>query len=188
MNELENIDELQKNEKLQHALLEVDQIVFKGCLDQLSQFNIQPLNCELEEAVTKIRLNKLTRIVYDKNENNLDKLVNAFGSLHSCNSSLVMILKGQKQYTDVYIGTNKIDGRNGMNGFDAGETLKAALHGNFQGIEFGDPLFDTDIESLLKSIESNNSHIASVVGVPSLKSEKKESFSQGSLLQNSRKQ
>ena len=30
MNELENIDELQKNEKLQHALLEVDQIVFKG--------------------------------------------------------------------------------------------------------------------------------------------------------------
>lgn len=180
MNELQNVDDLQKNENLELALLEVDQIVFKGCLDQIKTFDILPLNSDLEEAVTKIRLNKLTRIVYDKNENNLDKLVNAFASLHSCNSSLVIILKGQKQYTDVYIGTNKIDSSNGMSGGDAGETLTASLQGNFQGIEFGEPLFSSDIESLLNPIESeNNSHIASVLGVPSLKSEEKEGFSQG---------
>jgi len=180
MNELQNVDDLQKNESLELALLEVDQIVFKGCLDQIEKFDILPLNNDLEEAVTKIRLNKLTRIVYDKNENNLDKLVNAFASLHSCNSSLVIILKGQKQYTDIYIGTNKIDSSNGMSGGDAGETLIASLQGNFQGIEFGEPLFSSDIESLLNPIESdNNNHIASVLGVPSLKSEEKEGFSQG---------
>ncbi|MFT5717147.1 MAG: hypothetical protein ACI9T7_001333 [Oleiphilaceae bacterium] len=180
MNELQRIEELQKNENLQLALLEVDQIVFKGCLDQIEQFSLLPVDCDFEDAVTNIRLNKLTRIVYDKNENNLDKLVNAFASLHSCNSSLVIILKGQKQYTDIYIGTNKIDSSNGMSGGDAGETLKAALQGNFQGIEFGEPLFNSDIESLLNPIESeNNSHIASVLGVPSLKSENNEGFSQG---------
>jgi len=180
MNELQQVDELQQRERLQLALLEVDQIVFKGCLDQIDKFDVVPVNGGLEEAVEKIRLNKLTRIVYDKNENNQDKLVNAFGSLHSCNSALVIILKGEKQYTDIYIGTSKIDGSNGMSGYDAGETLKAALQGNFQGIEFGEQLFSSDIESLLKPIENeSNSHIASVVGVPSLKSEEKESFSQG---------
>lgn len=180
MGELQEFNEPQNDEKLQLALLEVDQIVLKGYLNQIETFKLAPLQTNLDDAVTNIRLNKLIRIVYDKNEDNLDKLVNAFGALHSCNSSLVIILKGEKQYTDIYIGTNKTDNYNGMNGYDAGETLKAALQGNFQGVEFGAPLFNSDIESLLETLNSeSNNHIASVVGVPSLKSEEKGSFSQG---------
>ena len=171
------MNELQIAEELQISLREVGSVVFKGYLDFIEHFDIQPLDCSLDDAIINIRLTKLTRIVYDKHENNLDKLMNAFGALHSSDSSLVILLKGKKEYTDIYIGTNKL---NSNDAFDADATLKAALHGNFQGIEFGEDLFNSDIEALLKPMESSDkNYITSIVGVPSLKRDDDSAFSQG---------
>jgi DNA helicase HerA-like ATPase len=177
MNELTLQD---KQELLQASLLEVDNIVFKGYLDNIKNFEIEPLDTLLPDAVQKIRLNKVTRIVYDKNEDNLDKFNNAYAALHSCDSALTIILKGSKKWTDIYIGTNKINADAAFSGYDAGETLTAALNGNFQGIEFGEKMFDDDIQDIALNIKSSeNNYLTSVAGVPSFKSDDKKEFVQG---------
>lgn len=177
MNDLATLD---KKEVLQASLIEIDNIVFKGYLDIIKKFEIMPLDSLLIEAIPNIRLNKITRIVYDKEENNLDKFNNVFSALHSCDSGLTIILKGKKKYTDIYIGTNKTNLSNGIKGHEAGETLKAALNGNFQGIEFGEEMYEDDIQDIVVDIKApENNYVTSVAGVPGFKSDNKEEFSQG---------
>ncbi len=175
------MQELQKREMLQATLLELDSIVFKGYLDNLGSQDVIPLGTSVGDGVAKIRLNKIARIVYDKNENNFDKFNNVFSAMHNCDSSLVIVIKSSVVHTDLYIGTNKTNSSAGFSGAEADQTLKAALAGNFPGLEFSDPpLYKDDIECLANSINSDSqNYIASVIGVPSLKSDDKNEFVQG---------
>ena len=174
------MQELQKTESLQTALYEMDRVVFKGYLENITDYPVLPLETTLNEAVNKIRMRKVSRIIYDKNEDNLDKFNSVFSSVHSCHSSVVLILKGSKAHTDIYIGTNKISSDAEFNGSEAMETLDAAINGNFPGIDLSNNLYADEIESLLRPIQGDGCiAIASVAGVPSLKNDASGSFSQG---------
>ncbi|MBL4940039.1 MAG: ATP-binding protein [Rhodospirillaceae bacterium] len=164
-------------EKLQLALLETETIVFKGYLDAVAHLPVIPLETSLEETLPQVRLQRVTRIVYDKDEDTLGKFNSVFSALHSFNCNVVVILKAVKSHTDIYIGTRKNDGEIGS---DADQTLTAAIAGNFPGIQFGERVFDEDIHKLLSPLEgSDMSAIASIAGVPSLKNDDLNSFSQG---------
>jgi len=164
-------------EKLQLALIETEVVVFKGYLDAITHLPVVPLETTLEETLPQVRLQKLARIVYDKEEDTLGKFNSVFSALHSFNCNVVVILKAVKTHTDIYIGTRKNDGEIGS---DADQTLKAAIGGNFPGIQFGERVYDTDIHKLLSPLESREmSAISSVAGVPSLKNDDLDSFSQG---------
>lgn len=164
-------------EKLQLALIETEAVVFKGYLDAITHLLVVPLETTLEETLPQVRLQKLARIVYDKEEDTLGKFNSVFSALHSFNCNVVVILKAVKTHTDIYIGTRKNDGEIGS---DADQTLKAAIGGNFPGIQFGERIYDTDIHELLSPLESREmSAISSVAGVPSLKNDDLDSFSQG---------
>lgn len=167
-------------QQLVQAMAEFDTVVFKRYLDQLNQFELVPVDGSLEKAVTNTRIRKLTRIVYDRNEDNLSKFNSVFSALHSCNSSVVLILKAERSHTDIYIGTHKLVNNGGLAGFDAMETLEAAMKGNFPGVDISTNLLNKEIYSLLNPIQGEEvESIASVVGVPSQKGDDVKTFSQG---------
>ncbi len=165
---------------LQASMFEVDDIVFKGYLDKMKDFDLIASDDLLEDALKNIRLNKITKIVYDKEQNNQDKLNNVFSAMHSSDSGLVLILKANKTHTDIYIGVNKISTSNNMSAHAANETLKAAFAGNFQGIEFDEQMYVDELRNLaleIKHYEQN--YISNVLGVPSFKNDDKDGFVQG---------
>jgi len=160
------------------SLVEIENIVFKGALDHITELNVVPLESDLSEAIKQVRLRKIGTIVYDRNEDNLSKYNSVFSSLHSCNSSVSLIIVGSEKLVELYIGTNKLDTSNNTHGHDAAETLDAAIKGNFPGIDLGSNLFFDQIQDVLKPFLDFNS-VSSVAGVPSLKNEDTTSFSQG---------
>ncbi|QAB14615.1 ATP-binding protein [Hydrogenovibrio thermophilus] len=165
---------------LQNALVEMDAVVFKRYLDYLNQFDLVPLDTTLDDAISNIRLRKISSIVYDREEDNLDKFNSVFSAVHSSDSAVCLILDAKKTHTDLYIGTHKLDQSRGSSITGAMNTLEAALKGNFQGIDISENLMDTDIHAVLSSMMSNNVNcIATVQGVPSLKDDAKETFAQG---------
>ena len=166
--------------QLVQSVAEFDTVVFKRYLDQINQFDLVPLNTSLESIITNTRVRKLTRIVYDREEDNLQKFNSVFSALHSSNSAVVLILKAERSHTDIFIGTHKTANQSGMAGYDAMETLEAAMKGNFPGVDISTNLFNKDIYKLLDPIQGDGMNaIASVVGVPSLKDEDAKTFSQG---------
>lgn len=162
------------------SVSEFDSIIFKRYLDQINLLNPVPLTATLESVVTNTRVRKITRIVYDRNEDNLQKFNSVFSALHSSNSSVLLILDAKRTHTDIYFGTYKSSNQSSLAGYDAMETLDAAMKGNFPGVDISTNLFNKDIYGLLNPIQGPEiSAIASVVGVPSLKSEDAKTFSQG---------
>lgn len=167
-------------QNLVRAITEFDTVIFKRYLDKINQFELVPIESTLENVVTNTRIRLLTRIVYDRDEDNLSKFNSVFSALHSCNSSVILILKAERTHTDIYIGTHKLSNSSGLAGFDAMETLEAAMKGNFPGVDISTNLFNKEIYSLLNQMQDNEvQSVASVMGVPSQKGEDAKTFSQG---------
>ena len=159
----------------------LENIVFKSFLEQLEDASVySPAG---DDGVDRIKLQKIERIVYDKDEDNIEKLNNVFSAVHSTEGSVCFVLKGNKEKTDLYIGT-KYSGSDKNYADEPMESLENAVKGNFPGIVGSQSrCTDKEIEELLYShLDGNNGAIASVTGVPSLKSEKQdknEGFIQG---------
>lgn len=171
------MSEVTTKNNLESTVIEMNNVVFKGFLNEIDQYPLVQLNDSLEQTIHSIRIRKIAQITYDRNEDILVKLNSIFAAMHSSDSCLSFIIQGHYNgHTDLYLATYK--DKNG--GHDAMETLQAALKGNFPGINVENNLDVNQISSLLKPIQANNHQIiASVAGVPSLKNDDKKAFSQG---------
>lgn len=175
-----NMPIVTEKQQLFYALNEFDSIVLKGCLDNLKSYELVHLDTTLAETINSTRMRKITRIVYDKDEDKQSKFNNLFSSMHSAQSSVILVLKAELAHTDIYIATQKIDESTSAASQDAMNTLVAAMAGNFPGIDISSNLVSSQIENLLSSIRSSDINaIASLVGVPSHKQENSEFFIQG---------
>ena len=168
---------------LTKSLQVCDDILNKRYLEQIKDYPALIDNTEIAEVITeRLGVRYISKIVYDSNEDNLDKLNNVFAAMNNANSRLFILLEAKEKQTGVYIGTCD-------NGESAGQnisvsTLENSLQSNFPGIkvekvvesESKQPL--TGIFNRLNHRETVNS-IACVSGIPSLKSEKEIGFVQG---------
>ena len=77
----------------------------------------------------KLRIFKISKIVYDPNEQINDKFISVYGSLHALNSAVALIIRSDKNEVGFYAAVRSEDNP-GM----AGETLSSSLRGNFPGI------------------------------------------------------
>lgn len=149
----------------------------KGYLSNKENFEIVKIQDEIKSLSfsTGIRMLKLNKIVYDEKENILDKLSNVFTALYGNNTTLFLILDSDGETCNFYLG---VKDENAIT--RSFSTLKASLSGNFSGIEYNDQLDTKKIENLMKNILKDEiMEISTVTGIPSLKSENKESFLQG---------
>lgn len=129
---------------------------------------------------TTIRLMHLTKFVYEKDINIVDKFTSVYSSLHSLEASLIIKLISDGNKCDIYYGIKKVD-----DSAKSLKVLKGAIEGNFPGTIFNDDekehqgLLTNEIEILQKNLFDKVTEISTVSGVPSLKNSEDEKFIQG---------
>ncbi|MFB5089470.1 DUF87 domain-containing protein [Psychrobacillus sp. PGGUH221] len=124
-----------------------------------------------------IRLFQVTKIIYDKNEDVTEKLVNIYNTVGSLDSSLILILDSDGEEVSLYIG---IQSKHVLSAQDA---LEKSFKGNFPGTELKN-LRNAQIQEVMdevlegKNVKHHRS-ICSVTGVPALKDIENKGYIQG---------
>lgn len=157
--------------------------VQKNYLSELTKHKVVPVPDHIKELSVRnhIRLFKLTKIVYDKNEDVLDKLTTVYNALTNANGSVIMVLDSNEKETNIYLGVRTDTKQNNINSVK--ETLEKSFVGNFAGSEFTrlkNPEIETLIENIAKPVANGSGYaISAVSGIPSLKDQDKTKFVQG---------
>ncbi|MBQ1659616.1 MAG: ATP-binding protein [Clostridia bacterium] len=141
-----DIDSL-KN-KLSQASLLVDDIVRKNYLRSLSELEIVPLPPEMKN-ISKIRLFRVTEMVYQKKEYSTYKFSSVFSAVQNLNCGVFIIADSNGEKTDFYMGVRSLDDKHSTKSLR--DTLKNALTGHFPGVKTLDYL-DEEAEKVLSDI------------------------------------
>ncbi|WP_262174229.1 ATP-binding protein [Saccharococcus sp. Marseille-Q5394] len=172
-----------KQEELQRAYVLSNEFVEKNYLSELAECNVATLPKEIQAFNTQnnVRLFKVNKLVYDKNESNLDKLVTVFNTIGNIDSSLIFLIDSDGDHTDLYVGIRTSAADQLAN--PAKEALEKSFAGNFPGSDIRS-LRNSEIENVIERVftsdlSSTEKVISSVSGIPSLKVEDKSKFVQG---------
>ncbi|MEK4715732.1 ATP-binding protein [Sporosarcina sp. FSL K6-5500] len=175
--------DIRKQEELQQAYVLSNEFVEKNYLSELAKCNVATMPKEIQAFSTQnnVRLFKVNKLVYDKNENNLDKLATVFNTIGNMDSTLLFMIDSDGDHTDLYVGIRSRTSDQFAN--PAKEALEKSFAGNFPGSEIRS-LRNTEIENVIDKIftsdlTSTEKVISSVSGIPSLKDEDKTKFVQG---------
>lgn len=170
-------------EELEDGLQLASSFVQKNYISELTSHEVVPVDTALEQISIRqhIRLFKVGKLVYDKNENIIDKLSSVYNALFNVRSAIIMILDSDGEQTNLYLGVRANSNEKNIN--VAKETLEKSFLGNFPGSDI-ENLRNPQIEELLNNsirVDNNgNTHVISTVsGIPSLKDDNKENFVQG---------
>ena len=77
--------------------------VSKTYLHDLSSLTVVPIS-EYNKKFQAIRLYKINKLVYDKNEDINDKLISVFNAVQNTRSNIVLIICGKKTEVEFYVG------------------------------------------------------------------------------------
>lgn len=171
--ESRRISELQ----LAKACSIADTFLNHSYLDFFSEGRVNPLNAKWSNEVSKIKIFKIGKMVYDKAEIINDKFISVYGALHNLGSRLAAIVRSIGGEIEFYIATFSES-----TGNTSGLLMQSALKNNFPGIKMDDALAPSEAQSLLESILGNTGtpgSLASVSLIPSERDENKEKFAQG---------
>ena len=166
----------------------IDNIVNKVYLSKLDKCRVSPCPEELKKRNIEdsVCLFRLDRIVYDKNENNQQKLSSVFSSAASSGTNIAMIIQA-----DEYGNVNMYMGACDESSYEDGAVPKAEIlyHnfvGNFPGCrksETGILNIDETKRLINNCFSSDSQAIVSVSGIASSRGQKKDdkndSFYQG---------
>lgn len=140
----------------------------KEYLNHLDLSHVLNLPEEIKNTdFSSIRVLKFERIIFDKDEDNLSKLLNIYKSLYNINSSFFTILEAKKDFVNFYIGVKIKDAKSALSPL---ETLRKGILGNFPGILYNEAFNVDEVENLMEKIV-DGVEISSVTQVPSLKLE-----------------
>lgn len=121
------------------------------------------------DSAHNIRYFNITKWVVDKDEKNLEKLVNVYESLSSENCNIALVFHREIEKTTVYLAvTNNKNDDDNSEAENYIERLKGAIRGNFPGSRIG----DVNAGVLPCMGNNRNYSVASVTNVPTEKSEK----------------
>lgn len=139
-----------------NALKLVDDVILKNYIADLSELDLKviPLDSSsLSNNIKKIRLFKITQMVYEQNETATYKFASVVNAVAATNSAIFTIIDSRDGITtDFYLGIRSLSDINSTN--TSYQTLIKTMEGQFPGIKF-DNLYNNQIEDLLKNIETN---------------------------------
>lgn len=161
----------------ENSLLAVDTFIGKGYLAGLDRQVALPLRGELKKF-DSIRLFRVKKIVFDKEENVNDKLISVYSAIQSIDASVFMLITSDGSEVSFYLGTRSSDNQDVV----ASQILCKSIQGNFPGSELTNQN-TPQIEELFSKITEpscwTNKSLASVAVTPSPRDEDKEKFVQG---------
>ena len=154
--------------------------VNKGYLDEFSSAPIMAGNRSNLVDVQKLRVFKMTKVVFDPKEDVWDKMTSFYGALYNLSTTAAVLIRGKANSVEFYFAC-----RSDQAAPLAGEILRSTLIGNFPGIELQNYTVD-ETSRLLDTIGKDADGremlrgLASVSMVPAIRDkEKKEQFVQG---------
>lgn len=166
-----NILDTRKISELDSAFSLADSIVTKNYLTKIDQCEIMDTTDSFDAipVYEHASLFRVKKIVYDRDENNLQKLVNTYASTVGFNSSIVMIINSNGKAIELYLGT--MGAFNVDSARASAEALANNLMGNFPGSleRYENIALDNDmLEVLLNNCtKSLYTSVSSVSGVSS---------------------
>ena len=163
---------------LQDAVANAEYFINKSYLDQLSDESPIPLN-EDEKKFSYIRLYQIEKIVYDKDENVIDKLISIYAALGQFSNNVALVITGNSRRAKLYLGI-----RSRRDVGVAGKILNDSFIANFPGSRLNAV---KDVKSLLTGVtdyeeddfSESGFSVECVSVTPSLRGDKKETFIQG---------
>ncbi len=147
--------------------------IFNAYLSQIKELYL-PVESTAEydsnfDSGHNIRYFNITKWVTDKNENNLEKLVNVYAVLSNEDCNIALCFNRTKNNTNVYLGVCNTKNANSSVDVDGyKERIKQAILGNFPGSEWKD-----DGIGVLKCLDNEKAYsVATASNIPTEKSEK----------------
>lgn len=144
-----NLD-VREAEDLCNAFELADSIVYRNYINNIEMLNIVKASSDFlkKEIGSEVRLIKVEKIVYDKDENNLQKLTNVYNMAYSLDLNVVLLLASDGTKVQLYLG---ICQENNNSKLKLGiESLYHGFVGNFPGS------LDELSKVLLENKESKN--------------------------------
>ena len=144
--------------KTEDLLYLAEQVINQSHYSTLSDLKIIPLDKESQNILAEevLCLFKISEIVYDEGEQNIDKFSIVFNALHACGASCIMILECIEGRSDLYIGAvNKQKYENMYYLNVIRDLLKTSLYGNLPGFEMQEVIARKDIKKVLRSALDN---------------------------------
>lgn len=166
-----------KAEELASAWLELERILYKTQFAALPLATVANDFSKTLQNIKGVQATQITKIVYDKNEDSMAKLISVYSTMHSSDTPVFVLMNNTAKVTEFYIGVNNNDsGRQVTNKM---RTLEFALQGNFPGLVYAPGNVQTAQQlSAIINAEQNKA-VACLLGIPSLKTDKAKGFCQG---------
>lgn len=163
--------DVRDKEELSNALLVAQNIITKDYLSQLKNYEIVEPSKELIDIDIKeyVRIFKINKIVYNKDENMIEKLITVINAVFSSSASIVTIIKSRGIGADYYIGV--VNKNSNQDVVTQGSTFNGVFTGNFAGskIEMMRNSSFEDIKNEIFADEFNSQCITSISGISSLR-------------------
>jgi len=149
--------EIQKNENIvpkyqemessfRKTLEIIDDAILKNYVTNLYQLVPKQNQGKISEIVQNVRMYRVTKMVYEKNEFSLHKFTSVYNSLSHISTSVFLMIDSNGLETEIYIGVKSEDKRRTAS--STGKLLFNILKGQFPGIELENK-FENEIEDLL---------------------------------------
>ncbi|WP_180381639.1 ATP-binding protein [Campylobacter devanensis] len=162
-----------ENSMLEKAFENADIALSKSYLSNLTNGEVLSIKTNSNDVNSVVRFFSIGQIITNKSENMRDKLSNVFHSVWNANGSILLLIKGKKDSTEIYMGIKNVlfdDSDDGINHTTLlSEILENNLKANFPGTK-SELIRKPKVEELLRDI-SNSSTVASVSDIAALQSE-----------------
>ncbi|NFT91104.1 ATP-binding protein [Clostridium botulinum] len=169
--ENDSLDVRRKKDLIQ-AFSNSDTIINKNYLRNLEELEVIGLPKELEniDIISKVRFIKIDKLVYNKNENMLDKLTTVLNAASLSGASVATIINSDGNRIEYYIGVINKNSKEDLT--VQSEILEGTFEANFAGSKLNN-LTNNEFEKLYNSIfdddENERKIITSVSGVAALR-------------------
>ncbi|ERK60425.1 hypothetical protein HMPREF1983_00172 [Gemella bergeri ATCC 700627] len=147
-----------------------EDIITKNYLSNLSKYEVQEIPDGLNDFNISdfSRIYKFEKIVSDKNESMLEKMVTVLTAAYTIQATVVMFIRGCGNLTKYYLG---IIDKKSNSVKTKSMTFENSLKGNFPGIVTKN-LDSTSIQNMVEDITGQN-YIVSISGISSIRNEEK---------------
>ena len=155
----------------------VDDAILKNYVTNLYQLVPEQNQGKISEIVQNVRMYRVTKMVYEKNEFSLHKFTSVFNSLSHISTSVFLMIDSNGLETELYVGIKSDDKR--RTATSTGKLLFNILKGQFPGIELQNK-FGNEIEDLLN--KPRGEFVSAVTSIGNLVDEENrnnEEFVQG---------
>lgn len=147
-------------QQMQDASKLVDDVILKNYLNDLTQYEVLPLDDNLKK-IGDIRMFRITEMVYQKNEYSTYKFASVFNAVQNLECGVFVMIQSDGERQEFYMGVRNLD-RGQRTTASLEKTLKGALTGQFPGVKTR-LLEGTEAEQLCESIRDNESSVISAV-------------------------